>query len=69
MREIAESIVDLTGSSSKIEILGSGNEYTASGERLYGELKIKFTPFEKALRELTEYYKLNFSKLDLDSLE
>lgn len=68
MREIVELILEKTGSKSKITILGSGNEYTACGERVANDFKIKFTPFETALDKLIQYYKKNFDCLDLESI-
>lgn len=48
---------------------GLNREYSCDNSRLMGELKnFKFTPFDKSLQELYNWYKININKIRMDDI-
>ncbi|MFH1062507.1 MAG: NAD-dependent epimerase/dehydratase family protein [Candidatus Omnitrophota bacterium] len=68
---IAEKINKTSKNPTEVIVCNPGlnNEYTADNTRLMEELKdFKFTPIEKSIRQLYEWYKDNLNSLNIDSV-
>ncbi len=69
MSEIAAQVVQKTGSKSEVKILGTGYDYTASGEKLQQVLgDFAFTPFALSLENLITYYKSIKEQINCEEL-
>jgi nucleoside-diphosphate-sugar epimerase len=68
---IAKTIIKLTGIASEIIVNNPGLnvEYSGDNSRLMKELKYSFTPAEKAISELIEYYKGILPSIDRKTIE
>ena len=65
---IARIVNDVTGNSAGINVLNPGmnTEYTGDNKRLLEVTGLfYFTPYEQGIRELTNYYRLEWDSLDL----
>ncbi|MCG2712469.1 MAG: NAD-dependent epimerase/dehydratase family protein [Candidatus Omnitrophica bacterium] len=68
---IADKINEISKNPTEVIVCNPGlnNEYTADNTRLMEELKdFKFTPIEKSIQQLYEWYKDNLNSLDVDSV-
>jgi len=68
---IAKKVVEISGKDLPISVKTDGlnNEYTCDISRFSSEFpNFKYTDFDKAIRELFEYYKASAPKIDKESL-
>ena len=68
---LAKSVKELTQNPYEIEIKqqGMGKEYTCDNSELLKELgEFKFTPIEQAIKEMVDWYKKNWTKVDAEKL-
>ncbi len=70
--DAAKTVLKVAGKQNPIHVAapGYGLNYSGSNARLKSEIKdLQFTPLEKAITELTSYYKQNQNKLDKNLLQ
>lgn len=71
LSDIAKLIIDYTGNNLELEIINSGLnlEYTASNNRIKKEYPLNFTPIEKAVKRVYDYYYQLKENIDISDID